>query len=247
VRPSDKSGRHAPEKPPKKSQRKQRHEIEVKLRVADRRALFARLAELGAVCEGRVHEMNTLYDTHDRSLMRKGQLLRIRIERSADRPGTKPSGTSRNIDGALLTFKGPVRQASSSPSPKIRRDRYKVREERELRVADGDELAVILEALALRASFRYEKYRSTYRLPAVENVVIELDETPVGDFIEAEGARAAIKRAAELLGYRPEDYVTKSYWDLFQDSLRNSVRTKSSKSKRSPGLKTRDMLFSPRK
>ena len=44
--------------------------------------------------------------------------------------------------------------------------------------------------------FRYEKYRSTYRLPGLPGVKVELDETPIGDFLEVEGAARGIDRAA---------------------------------------------------
>src|SRR5579862_233255 len=59
-------------------------EIEIKLRVADKRAMLHRLAALHARPQGpRVHEMNALYDTPDGTLARRGQMLRIRIERLA--------------------------------------------------------------------------------------------------------------------------------------------------------------------
>jgi adenylate cyclase class 2 len=242
MRSSDKNQTHARRTRRQTSPPKPNQEVEVKLRVADRRALLARLTELGAICEGRVHEMNTLYDTRDRSLMRKGKLLRIRTERQADQPGTQASAITRKLEGALLTYKGPVRR---SDAPAVRGGRrYKIREEREVRAADADQLAIILESLGLRPSFRYEKYRTTYRLPTIDNVILELDETPVGDFLEAEGARAAIDRAAQLLGYQREDYVTKSYWDLFQERLRERGHAKFQKRRRFPRARQRDMLFS---
>ena len=240
MRKLHKAGIKNRQKPHSGAARKPNQEIEVKLRIADRQALLARLDELGAIYEGRVHEMNTLYDTRERTLMRKGQLLRIRIERRADYPEAKASHTTQKLESALLTFKGPVRRRNSGAARSQRK--YKIREEQEVRAADGDQLAVILEALGLLPSFRYEKYRSTYRLPAIKNVALELDETPVGDFLEVEGARASIDRAAALLGYRPSDYLTKSYWDLFQE-YRDSVHTKSSKRERFPNFGHPDMLF----
>jgi len=54
--------------------------------------------------------------------------------------------------------------------------------------------------------FRYEKYRTTFRLPDsnawANGLLIELDETPIGTFVELEGPAAAIDRAAEELGLR---------------------------------------------
>lgn len=233
---------------------KHNQETEVKLRVSDLQALLRRLARLrGSYC-GCVHEMNTLYDTPDGALARKGKLLRIRVERPAERPMTrtrrlaKASRARQNSQAALLTFKGPVR-AERSSKPRGGR-RYKIREEREVRVADAALLVGILEALGLRPSFRYEKYRSTYRLPGLAGVTLDLDETPIGDFLEAEGNRAAIDRAAALLGYLPADYITKSYGRLFLDETRRSGQTSHSrraKRGRMPGTGSRDMLFRGKK
>jgi len=53
--------------------------------------------------------------------------------------------------------------------------------------------------------FRYEKYRTTFRLPDsnawANGLLIELDETPIGNLVELEGPAAAIDRAAEELGF----------------------------------------------
>jgi len=66
----------------------------------------------------------------------------------------------------------------------------------------------VLEELGLHVWFRYEKYREEY---AAEDVKIELDETPVGTFVEIEGPVATIHAAAEALGFGPNDYVYESY------------------------------------
>ena len=233
-------------------------ETEVKLRVADRQALLRRLANIGASYHGRVHEMNTLYDTPDGALRREGKMLRVRVERSADSPADRGRHRARargaHLDGeaALLTFKGPVRREESS-EPRggrqrtIRGRRYKVREEREVRVADAALLARILEALGLRPSFRYEKYRSTYRLPSLAGVTLDLDETPIGDFLELEGSRAAIDRSAAILGYGPADYITKSYGRLFLDETHGNGSTSASKRERKAGAGARDMLFATKR
>src|SRR5579864_5484819 len=61
-------------------------EIEVKLRIANRRQLLRRLAQLKAkLISARVREMNTLYDTAGGHLARRGQMLRLRVERAAAR------------------------------------------------------------------------------------------------------------------------------------------------------------------
>jgi len=216
----------------------------VKLRVADREDLLRQLASLRASYQGRVHEMNTLYDTPGGALRREGKLLRIRVEQPAEpaKISARAPRESRKSQAALLTFKGPPRPEPSKKSPGGRR--YKIREEREVRVADGAVLARILEAMGLRPVFRYEKYRSTFRLPPLPGVTLDFDETPIGDFLEAEGTRAAIDRSAAMLGYGPADYITESYGQLF---LRETRRAKPSRKGNTLRSASRDMLFPTKK
>jgi hypothetical protein len=53
-------------------------------------------------------------------------------------------------------------------------------------------------------------------------LLIELDETPAGAFLELEGPRRAIDHAARLLGYSRGDYLTKSYVALWGEHCRRS-------------------------
>jgi adenylate cyclase, class 2 len=191
-------------------------EIEVKVRIADKRRLSGQLARLKAkvICP-RVHEMNTLYDTPDGSLSRRGQMLRLRVERPAHgkravRAGK--AGSSQSEFSALLTLKGPSKgQKGSRPGL------YKIREESELRISDTGEALAILEALGVRPWFRYEKFRTAFELPRMRGLKLALDETPVGLFLELEGPREEINRAAELLGFARSGYINKSYGALFME------------------------------
>jgi adenylate cyclase, class 2 len=214
-----KSGRSAP--------KGGRTETEIKLRIGDRRALLRQLAGLKAkLIAPRVHEMNTLYDTQDGKLAGQAQMLRLRVERvthgaTGRRKRSKGDGIS-----ALLTFKGPgtsLRKGSKKGSKRAPKPasgaRYKVREEHELRIADHEEMPRILEALGLRPWFRYEKFRTTYGLPGIAHLKVELDETPIGLFLEIEGERGAIDRSAELLGFARSDYIDVSYGALFMEQL----------------------------
>jgi adenylate cyclase, class 2 len=87
--------------------------------------------------------------------------------------------------------------------------------------------------------FRYEKYRTTFRLPAskawAKGLLIELDETPIGTFVELEGPAAAIDRAAGELGFSKRDYVLKNYLRLYMEDCRRQ------------GQEPRHMLFPKRK
>jgi adenylate cyclase class 2 len=107
-------------------------------------------------------------------------------------------------DGArsLLTFKGPPQ-----PGP------MKLREEIETEVADGALLRLMIERLGYRAWFRYQKHREEYVL---DRLIVAIDETPIGTFVELEGDESAIAAAAAALGRGPGDYLLDSYYGLFQ-------------------------------
>jgi adenylate cyclase, class 2 len=60
--------------------------------------------------------------------------------------------------------------------------------------------------------FRYEKYREEF---TADDIVIAVDETPVGVFVEIEGGEDAIHRMARALGRSPADYITDSYRFIF--------------------------------
>jgi adenylate cyclase class 2 len=212
-------------------EKKSRSEVEVKLRVADLPAIRRRLKQLHARQVGpRQHESNTLYDSPNKALARRGQLLRIRIERPAPhgrRVSTQTPGSS------VLTYKGPS-DAPRGPQGRLKH-RYKVRREQEVTLGDAEQMSQILAELHLRPAFRYEKFRSTYALPGLTNLKVELDETPIGVFLELEGPPAAIDRAARLLGYAPSDYELRSYGSLYLAFCRRQ------------GIKPADMLFTVEK
>ena len=194
---------------------KSTQEVEIKLRVKDVSALRRRLKQLNAKeISPRTHEFNTLYDTPKKDLARRGQLIRIRTEQPSPRPSRKnrPQPTS-----AILTYKGPPqaqRRARSAIHSSRNNGRYKVREEAEVTVSDEEQARRILNALGHRPVFRYEKFRTTYVHPGIRNLKIELDETPIGTFLELEGSPSAIDRVSRLLGFSPSDYITQSYGAL---------------------------------
>lgn len=211
-------------------------EIEIKLRVSDVSALRHRLKQLRArEILPRTYESNTLYDTPSRSLNRRGQLMRIRIE--------QPSANARHVrtartSSAILTYKSPsgsFRGSQTTFRKRNDRARFKIRDEVEIIVSDGERMSGILHALGLRPAFRYEKFRTTYALPGIRGLKVEFDETPVGLFLELEGSAATIDRAARLLGYARSDYMTETYGALYIADCRRH------------GRKPANMLFQPRR
>jgi adenylate cyclase class 2 len=192
-------------------------ETEIKLAVRDIKAFERRVKKLGGKPvkpgNGRVHELNVIFDTPDGGLAKHGQLLRIRTE-SVQSVGKKE--TPRRV---MLTFKQPAVRALDDDG-----SRFKIREETEVEVADAAMLRKIFEGLGLRGWFSYEKYRTTWKLGAAtrwaKDLLIELDETPAGVFVELEGSPEAIDKAAEALGYSRKDYLLKNYLELYAEDCR---------------------------
>lgn len=188
--------------------RETHRETEIKLRVADLPALIRRIRGLGAVEHGRVLEQNTLYDTPDLDFRSRGLLLRLRIETPG--PSEMMRGGARR---AVVT--------SKAPAPAARRSRYKEKLEREVEVRSASRWPSTLRALGLRPTFRYEKYRSSFRLRGLH---LDLDETPLGVFLELEGVPGTIDRAARALGFAPRQYIRGTYWDLQAANCRRRGR-----------------------
>jgi adenylate cyclase class 2 len=170
-----------------------KREIEIKFRVADVRALGRKLRAAGfRIRTPRTHEMNTLYDLPGEVLRGRKELLRIR-----------KYGLEWTITHKSQGKKG----------------RHSSRLELETGVSDGKMMDAILRGLGYAPTFRYEKFRAEWA-DAQGKVVV--DETPVGNFCEIEGASRWIDATAEKLGVTPADYITKNYATLFLDWKRES-------------------------
>ncbi len=211
-------------------------EIEIKLKVSEPKALKRVLKRMGARLvgggSGRVHEWNVLFDSPEGGLAKSGQLLRIRTE---TREAKSKKGKAAAAKRVLLTFKRPMGGRAARPGRAAGNHRHKVREEFELEVADSAVLTRIFEGLGMRGWFRYEKHRTTFRLPTslgwAKGLLIELDETPIGTFVELEGPPEAIDRAAQELGFAKSDYIVKNYLALYVEECRRQ------------GKEPRDMVF----
>jgi adenylate cyclase class 2 len=144
------------------------------------------------VSKRRVFEANTLFDAARGALSRTGRLLRVR---EAGRLG-------------ILTYKGAAAIG-----------KYKDREELEVEVSDPRRLSEMLARLDFVPTFRYEKFRTEYRRPGEAGSAM-LDETPIGVYLELEGAPAWIDRNARRLGFADSDYSTASYGGLYGEYCR---------------------------
>ena len=165
-------------------------ETEIKFRIADLASLAQRLEAAGfRVQTSRSFESNVLYDTPDRQMRARTEILRI-----------------RSYAGRwTLTHK---RLPAGAPGE----SRHKHRIETETAISDGDALSSVFLSLGLVAAFRYEKWRTEWHDGQGHCVV---DETPIGNYAELEGSPEWIDRTAKRLGVNPADYITLSYGRLF--------------------------------
>lgn len=174
-------------------------EVERKYLNVDFELLRRNLREQGAESAGAHFESNLVFDTPAARLRESRRLLRLRTQ--------EWPGRTRH----LLTLKLP-----GPPSA-----RFKVREERELEIADGIAMQSLLEGLGYGVCARYEKIREPWRL---EDVEVELDILPFAQVVEMEGLAAHISRAQKRLGLDNAQISTKTYHQLHQDwRLRHSL------------------------
>jgi len=172
-------------------------ETEIKLEMPDVRTARQLLHAAGfAVSRRRVFESNVIFDTPTLTLRRAGTLLRL-----------------RQAGGLItVTYKG---------KPSV--GKHKSREELELSVENLSTMDTIFERLGYRPVFRYEKYRTEYRLERGAGMAT-LDETPVGTYLELEGSPAWIDRLARRMGFGERDYITASYARLYLEWCRKKRR-----------------------
>jgi adenylate cyclase class 2 len=180
-------------------------ESELKIPVAGLDRTRDRLDEVGAcrVTSARL-EVNILFDTADGELASTHRVLRVR----------------RFGDRTVITFKGPAHWTGA----------VKHRREIEFDASSNEAAVELLNALGYAPWMRYEKIREHWTLGEVH---VDLDHTPMGDFVEIEGPPDRLETTARRLGLEPDDAVAGSYISLWTEHR-----------KRQPGL-GRDMIFDP--
>jgi adenylate cyclase class 2 len=163
-------------------------EIELKFMIPNLSGLRGRLQDLGAACIGeRTFEHNIRCDTEDGRLQENNCLLRLRRDRDA-----------------TLTYKSPPPAADA---------RFKIHQEREVRVSDFDTMEAILNALGYVRCQHYEKWRETWQL---HDAILCLDTMPFGRFLEIEGSPDTIMRIVHALGLDWKRRILSSYLRIFE-------------------------------
>lgn len=159
-------------------------EVELKSVVGDIPGCRAAIESRGAalVFSGRLEDRR--YDTAELALATRDHVLRVRVYRDAE-------GSHTQID-----WKGPTR----------RQDGYKLREELEAKVEDGDALVAILTQLGYVVTIAIDREIVQY---ALDGAMIRFERYPrMDDLVEVEGTPAQIEGAIAALGLPREGFTS---------------------------------------
>ncbi len=172
-------------------------ETEIKVKLEDVGGFCRRLRALNPeILSARYFEDNHLLDFADHRIGSNHCLLRVRFAEGRH----------------LLTYKGPPKSEGI----------FKIREELETGLDNGEILLQTLERIGLSVSFRYQKYRQDF---ALGDVHISVDETPIGDYAEFEGSEAGILDLAAKMGIERSSFLRSSYYSLYLDFCREKGKT----------------------
>ena len=158
-------------------------EIEVKFRVRRFDEIRAKLQKMGAGLVWKGMEENYFFDTRDRSLNKKGILLRLRHWDNHSNTLTVKTKVSRN-------------------------KKYKIKDEYQVEISDIDEGRKLFTVMGFREHFRYRKYREHWKLGKAS---VELDKIEHLLFVEIEAPPKEIDRLAGILGLGWNDAVREGY------------------------------------
>jgi adenylate cyclase class 2 len=172
-------------------------EIEAKMKLTDVPALRERLRSAGAQPAGSVLELNSFFDTEDRSLLAADQALRLRHKRDI----------ATGKESCIITYKGPRQHGQ-----------LKNREENELGVSSDRDAIRLLKSLGYRQVIAFEKRRESWTL---DGCSIELDEVPyLGWFVEIEGpSEQEVLRLRQTLNLHDAPILRASYVALLTTHL----------------------------
>ncbi|MEI6258674.1 MAG: class IV adenylate cyclase [Deltaproteobacteria bacterium] len=165
-------------------------EIEIKFYVPDIDSIRAKISSLGAELKDSGFETNILFDDEEMRLTQGKKLLRLRQD-------------SR----CRLTVKAPPDDVDTTKT-----NQFKIFRELEVGVSDSQTMIAILEQLGFYPRQVYEKQRETYLFKHTE---LCLDTLPYGHFLEIEGGKDDIRKAAEIIGLSWEKRITANYLSLF--------------------------------
>jgi len=172
-------------------------EKEIKLEVKDLLGLISYLKKNGAKILNKSKEKTIRLDTSTGSLENRGVFLRVR------------SGSKNTI-----TLKEKIGDDKN----------VRARKETEFEIQDVEAMAYILKKLGFDSPRIMEKYRINLTYKGVK---LSIDELFFGLYLEIEGAENNIEKVAKKLGFKPEEKILVTYWDLLEDYNKKNKTKKS--------------------
>jgi len=164
-------------------------EIEVKIKISDPKSLQKKIITQGAQLLSPRHlEENIFYDFPSQDLHKKRNALRLR----------------RIHKKGYLTFKGPPQKSR----------KFKIREEYETEIKNVKQLQKILKNLGLNPVFQYKKHRTILKK---KNLVVCIDETDIGNYIELEGEQNEIVKFSKGMGFSKNDFIKLDYVQMLKN------------------------------
>jgi len=164
-------------------------EIEIKFKIDKPGLIRKNLRNLKAKFVGKAFERTIKFDTKNNDLKKQGKFLRVRT-------GFKN----------VITFKEKINKVDKN---------FKEREEIEIEISNPKEMEMILAELGFTKKWIMEKYRGKWILGGAEIVIDKLPK--MGNFIEIEGSKRAIKKTVKILGLNLKKGITATYWGLWKD------------------------------
>ncbi|MBI5589602.1 MAG: class IV adenylate cyclase [Deltaproteobacteria bacterium] len=161
-------------------------EIEIKFYIPDIDSIRARIRSLGAEPKSSGFETNIRFDDKEMHLTQEKKLLRLRQDTRC-----------------RLTVKSPPEDADTE---------FKIFRELEVDISNSQTMIAILGQLGFYPRQVYEKQRETYLFNHTE---LCLDTLPYGHFLEIEGGKDDIRKAAEAIGLPWGKRITANYLSLF--------------------------------
>jgi len=162
--------------------------MEVKILDVNKASLEKKLLALGAKLVGKYALESVVFDTQNKDLNSKKELLRLR----------------KKNNKTILTHKNNVKEGKT-----------KTCEETEIEVSDFDKTKALLIGLGFVCSKSKPKKRTTYKLM---NSLIEIDEyKEIPPFFEVESPNEEeLEEIVKLLGYTMKDTKTWTGWKVFR-------------------------------
>lgn len=186
-------------------------EIEVKIKVEDKKEIQKRLKKLGWTIKDLVFQKTFQNDTPDYSLRSKGIFPRTRLESCEGKGRVSSFAIKINPRGK---FEG------ETPN-----DDYFRRTEYSIEIEDAAEMSRMLEILGFEDVRIWEKYRQIWENKNNKEVEITIDSLPFGDFLEIEGEEKSIEEMMKNLKIEKKERIPLPYWLVYKKWCRENKKT----------------------